>query len=86
MDQLRKNPKLGASWEGFALEQIIRMSGQKRDIFFWSTHGGSEIDLIINIYGERWGFEMKYTDAPKKTKSMVIALKELELELKKLTV
>lgn len=79
IDNLRRHPKLGFSWEGFALEQIIRKLEDNRNIFFWSTHGNAEIDLITNIRGERWGFEIKYTDAPKSTKSMSIALESLEL-------
>lgn len=80
MDELRRHPKLGASWEGFALEQIIRISGQSRNAFFWATHSGAEIDLLINMRGERWGFEVKFSDAPKKTKSMSIASKDLKLD------
>lgn len=79
MNELRGHPKLGASWEGFALEQIIRLSEQSRNAFFWSTHGGAEMDLVMNIHGERWGFEVKYSDAPRSTKSMVVALESLEL-------
>lgn len=79
MTELIRHPKLGASWEGFALEQIIRLSEQSRNAFFWATHGGAEIDLVLNVFGERWGFEIKYADAPKKTKSMVMSLENLEL-------
>lgn len=79
MEELRGHPNLGASWEGFALEQIIRKSGQSRNVFFWSTHGGAEMDLILNIRGERWGFETKYTDAPRSTKSMIVSLESLQL-------
>lgn len=80
MDELRRHPKLGASWEGFALEQIIRISGQSRNAFFWATHSGAEIDLMINMRGERWGFEVKFSDAPRKTKSMTLATKDLKLD------
>lgn len=79
IDELRRHPKISASWEGFALEQIIRISGQTRNAFFWSTHGGAEMDLIIKIHGERWGFEVKYTDAPRLTKSMASSLESLQL-------
>lgn len=79
VEQLRRHPKVGASWEGFALEQIIRLSNQSRNAFFWGTHSGGELDLIINTKGERWGFEIKYTDAPTKTKSMLIAFQSLNL-------
>lgn len=79
LEDLRKHPKLGASWEGFALEQIIRLSGQSRNAFFWATHGGAEMDLIINMRGELWGFEVKFADTPKKTRSMTLAIKDLQL-------
>lgn len=79
MDDLRKHPKLGASWEGFALEQIIRLSSQNKNIFFWATHSGAEMDLIVNMRGELWGFEVKFADAPKKTKSLSVAIKDLQL-------
>lgn len=80
MDELRRHPKLGASWEAFALEQIIRISGQSRNAFFWATHSGAEIDLMINMKGERWGFEVKFSDAPRKTKSMSTATNDLKLD------
>ncbi len=80
IEDLQKNPKLGASWEGFALEQIIQLSNQGRNVFFWSTHGGAEMDLVINYGGKRFGFEIKYADAPSTTKSMHIAINELSLE------
>lgn len=79
-DELQRNPKLGASWEGFALEQIIQLSQQGKHAYFWATHGGAELDLIINHRGKLWGFEIKYADAPSTTKSMHIAIKDLSLE------
>lgn len=79
LDQLRRHPKIGASWEGFALEQVIRLNNKSHRAFFWATHGGAEMDLVITIGGERLGFEFKYADAPKKTKSMVIAMNAINL-------
>lgn len=80
IEDVQKNPKLGASWEGFALEQIIQLSNQGRNVYFWSTHGGAEMDLVMNYGGKRLGFEVKYADAPSTTKSMHIAIENLSLE------
>lgn len=78
--QLFSHNKLGASWEGFALEYISR-SINKRDeeLYFWQTHAGAELDLLWQHKGKNWGIEFKYADAPRKTKSMEIALKDLKL-------
>jgi len=78
--QLFSHNKLGASWEGFALECISR-SINKRDeeLYFWQTHAGAELDLLWQHKGKSWGIEFKYADAPRKTKSMEIALKDLKL-------
>lgn len=79
-DRLSVNPKLGASWEGFALEQIIMLSKRERNAFFWKTQRGAEIDLVMVYNGEYWGFEFKYADAPSTTKSMHIAIDDLKLK------
>jgi hypothetical protein len=76
---LQAHPKLGASWEGFALEQVLGMVGA-RDAYFWATHGGAELDLLLILRGKRYGFEFKYADAPTKSKSMLVALEDLGLE------
>ncbi len=76
---LRANPRYGASWEGFALEQTLVAHGE-RDAYFWSTQRGAELDLLLLRNGRRWGFEFKCTDAPKTTKSMHIAGEDLGLE------
>ena len=73
------HPMLGASWEGFALDQIVRHF-QVRTPYFWATHAGAELDLFFVIDGKRYGFEFKYSDAPGTTRSMHIALKELQME------
>lgn len=79
--ELLRHPKLGASWEGFALEEIIRnFSAEKEDCYFWSTHQAAELDLLIIKDGKRLGFEIKYASAPKLTKSMQIAFKDLKLD------
>jgi predicted AAA+ superfamily ATPase len=81
LEQLTAHNKLGASWEGFALECVAK-SVEKRDeeMYFWSTHSGAEVDLFWQKGGKNWGVEFKYMDAPRLSKSMQIALTELELE------
>lgn len=75
------NPKLGASWEGFALEQIIfHLDAQQEECYFWGTHQQAELDLLIMKNGKRLGFEIKYSGAPKLTKSMQIAQQDLALD------
>ncbi|MCP5524285.1 MAG: ATP-binding protein [Verrucomicrobiales bacterium] len=76
---LEAHPKLGASWEGFALEQVLQLTGD-RDAWFWATHAGAELDLLVHSKGRRYGFEFKYGDAPSMTKSMHTALHDLRLE------
>lgn len=76
---LEVHPKLGASWEGFALEQVLGITGD-RDAYFWATHGGAELDLLLHWRGQRYGFEFKYGDAPSLTKSMHVAVEDLNLE------
>lgn len=79
MDDLQGHPKLGASWEGFCLEQLIGGLGI-RDVYFWATHAGAELDLLLTIAGKRYGFEFKYADAPGANRSMHIAIEDLKLE------
>lgn len=80
-EDLYNYPKLGALWEGFALEEVIRYNNADAlDCFFWATHGEAELDLLITKGGKNIGFEFKYTDAPKITKSMHIALEDLQLD------
>ena len=75
---LQAHPKLGASWEGFVIEQVTSLV-QLADFYFWGTHAGAEIDLLIMKAGQRIGVEAKYTDAPKITKSIRIAIEDLGL-------
>jgi uncharacterized protein len=80
-DQLRVYSKLGALWEGFALEEIIRtLNAEPEECYFWATHADAELDLLIMKHGKRLGFEFKYADAPKPTKSMRIVLEDLKLD------
>ena len=74
-------PRLGASWEGFALEEVIRFYDvSPEEVFFWATHADAELDLLIFKGGKRLGFEFKYVDVPRTTKSMHIALEDLKLD------
>ena len=76
---LQGHPKIGSSWEGFALEHVIRVF-RTRDAYFWATHTGAELDLMVTIAGRRHGFEFKYADAPGRKRSMHIAIEDLGLE------
>ena len=76
---LERHPKLGASWEGMVLEQILARFGGA-GAAFWSTHSGAELDLRLEIGGRLIGFEIKRTDRPSTTRSMHSALADLELD------
>jgi len=79
MQALRSHPRYGASWEGYALEQVLALLGE-RESYYWGTQRGAELDLLLMRGGHRWGFEFKCTDAPALTKSMHIALQDLGIE------
>jgi predicted AAA+ superfamily ATPase len=75
------HPRLGASWEGFALWEIIKHERARKDeCFFWRTHDGAELDLLIVRGEHREGYEIKRTDAPRITPSMRHALADLGLD------
>jgi len=75
------HPIVGSSWEGFALETVIRhRQADERECFFWATHNGAELDLLIDKGGRRVGYEFKRTSAPRTTKSMHVALESLGLD------
>jgi len=76
---LISHPKAGASWEGFAIESTLRLA-QPDEAYFWGTHAGAELDLLLIKDGRRVGVEFKRADAPTLTPSMTIALKDLHLE------
>ena len=79
--QLEVHPRVGASWEGFALECVIReLRLGPGEFFFWSTHAAAELDLLAFVGGKRYGFEFKRSDAPVVTRSMKIAIDDLKLE------
>ena len=78
-DEVAGHPKVGASFEGFAVEQIAG-AFETGGAYFWATHGGAELDLLVMQGGRRYGFECKLSDAPGTTRSMRVALADLELE------
>ena len=74
-------PKLGASWEGFVIAQVVsRLDVQPHECFFWATHAGAELDLLVVRGKKRWGFEVKRTSAPAITPSMRTAMADLKLQ------
>lgn len=81
LEQMVTHPKLGASWEGFALEQVIRASGvSEEEVYYWGVHNQAELDLLIFRHNQRLGFEIKYTDAPRVTSSQRMAIETLRLD------
>lgn len=78
-DELLAHPKCGASWEGYAIEEAIEAI-QPDEAYFWATHQGAELDLLLFKNGRRLGIEAKRADAPALTRSMQIALEDLKLE------
>jgi hypothetical protein len=78
-DALHVHPRSGASWEGFALEQVLRLA-EPDEAYFWRTHNGAELDLLMMRDGRRVGVEFKRADAPRLTPSMRIAMADLKLD------
>ncbi len=76
--ELEHHPKVGASWEGYAIEEVLR-SLRPDETYFWATHGGAELDLLLFIKGRRIGVEFKRADAPVVTASMRTAMGSLGL-------
>ncbi|MDD5476504.1 MAG: ATP-binding protein [Syntrophales bacterium] len=75
------HPKLGPSWEGFAIESIIGLHrAGPGNCYFWATHGGAELDLLIFDRGRRVGYEIKHTDSPRMTRSLAIAQRDLTID------
>ena len=78
--ELERHPKVGASWEGFMLENVIQRLGVRgEECFFWATHTGAELDLLVRTGRQRRGFEFKRTTTPTVTRSMRSALEDLKL-------
>jgi len=79
MSTLESHPQYGASWEGFALEQVLSVVGAQ-NAYFWGTHAGAELDLMLIRNGKHFGIEFKCSASPKMTKSLRIAIDNLSLE------
>jgi predicted AAA+ superfamily ATPase len=79
MHTLLGHPKVGASWEGYAIEQVLSIL-RPNEAYFWATHGAAELDLLFFANGKRYGIEVKFSEAPEVTHSMYSALQDLELE------
>lgn len=78
-NNILSHPKLGLSWEGFVIEQIISVSATD-SYYFWATHAGAELDLLLFKNNRKTGVEVKFSDAPKITKSMRSAIESLNLD------
>lgn len=78
LDELLAHPKVGASWEGFIVEQLLQIEGVRP--WFWATHGGAELDLYLETGGARVGVEIQRTDRPRMTPSMRHAVADLRLD------
>lgn len=77
--EISSHPKVGASWEGYAIEETIK-AVRPEAAYFWATHTGAELDLLLMKKGRRYGVEVKFQDAPRVTPSMRIALSDLRLQ------
>jgi predicted AAA+ superfamily ATPase len=76
---LQAHPRVGASWEGFALEMVLQAL-RPAEAYFWATHSGAELDLLITSRGRRFGFEFKYSEAPRVTRSAHTAISDLQID------
>ena len=80
-EQIVSHPKVGASWEGFVVQQIIHLlAAHPEQCFHWSTHSGAQLDLLVVAGNRRYGFEVERTEAPRRTPSMRSAVETLGLE------
>lgn len=77
--ELLVHPRCGASWEGFAIEEVLRCARPDAQ-YFWATHAGAELDLLLFVGGKRLGVEVKRADAPGITRSMQVARQDLRLD------
>jgi uncharacterized protein len=78
MHNLFGHPKVGASWEGYVIEQVLQIV-HPSEAYFWATHNGAELDLLFFYRGKRYGIEVKFSEAPEITRSMQTALHDLDL-------
>ena len=80
-EDLLGHPKVGASWEGFAIGEVVdHLGARPEECFFWKLHSGAELDLLVRRGNQRRGFEVKLTSSPRVTPSMRSALEDLDLE------
>ena len=80
-EDVLSHPTVGASWEGFVVQQVIHLLGARPEqCYHWSTHSGAELDLLISAGNRRYGFEVKRSEAPRLTASMRTAFDTLGLE------
>jgi predicted AAA+ superfamily ATPase len=80
-EDLEGHPKIGASWEGFVLQEVkVRLGARPEECYFWSTYSGAELDLLVVRGRRRYGFEVKRTSAPSLTRSAQSALETLRLD------
>jgi hypothetical protein len=81
MTDVESHPKLGASWEGFVLGEVVnRLQATAEECHYWATYSGAELDLLITQGRRKRGFEIKRTSSPKMTKSMAVAVEDLNLD------
>lgn len=79
-DELDRHPKVGASWEGFLVKELVeRLNARREECYFWATHSGAELDLLVVSGTQRYGFEIKRTTVPSVTRSMTVAIEDLGL-------
>ncbi len=79
-DAIDSHPKVGASWEGFALDAVVtRLGAFPEECHFWAAHSGAELDLLVVRGNGRLGFEFERTTAPATTRSMHVAIEDLRL-------
>jgi len=79
-EQVMSYPRLGFSWEGFAIEEILRLLDADHEAYFYKTYSGAELDLLVFRGGKRMGFEFKYQDSPRVSKSMYSVMEALRLD------
>lgn len=80
LEDVLSYPNFGFSWEGFAIDQVIRICNVQKEAYFYQTQSGAELDLLIVKGNKRYGFEFKFADAPSATKSMHTVIEDLNLE------
>ncbi len=68
---------LGSSWEGYVIEEICRVIGERATPYFYRTASGAELDLVLDFRGERWAFEIKFSNAPRLSRGFYSALEDV---------